>query len=131
MHGWLALLSAILVAIGALLILGAIYGVTNYGLDVQMTISVALVLLIIAGVAASISYAGFKAQNRRVKTGIEALMGAKGVVVIELAPKGEIRVSGELWQALSKNAPINKGKTVEIVGIEKMFLIVKPTEEKA
>ena len=96
-----------------------------------MTISVALVLLIIATVVASISYAGFRAQYRRVKTGIEALMGAKGVVVTELTPKGEIRVSGELWQAPSKYVPISQGKTVEIVGMEKMFLVVKPTEEKA
>ncbi len=62
MHRWLAFLSAVLVAIGALLLLGAFYGITYQGLDIQMMIAVAVVLLIIAAVVAAISYAGFKAQ---------------------------------------------------------------------
>ena len=131
MHGWLAFLSAVFVAIGALLLLGAFYGVAYQGLNIQMTIGVAVVLLMIAAIVSSMSYAGYKAQYTRVKTGMEALIGEKGIVVTDLKPKGEIRVSGEFWQAITKDAPIKQGKTVKVVGMEGMFLVVESTKEKA
>jgi membrane-bound serine protease (ClpP class) len=72
-----------------------------------------------------------KAQYAKVKTGKEALIGAKGVAVTDLNPKGEIRVVGEFWQATAKGTQIRSGQTVEVVGMEGMFLVVKPSEEKA
>jgi membrane-bound serine protease (ClpP class) len=101
------------------------------GIDVQTTIAIGVVLLVIAAIAVWLLYAAVRAQYRRVKTGKEALMGAKGVAVTDIKPKGEIRVLGEFWQATAKDAQISSGQTVEVVGMAGMFLVVKLAEEKA
>ena len=131
MHAWLAFLAGILVVVGVLLIFSASLGVTYYGLALQIEAVLAIILLIIAAIAAWLFYAGVKAQYSRVKTGKEALIGAKGVAVTDLKPKGEVRVMGEFWQATAKDATIANGQAVEVVGMEGMFLVVKPAEEKA
>ena len=131
MHGWLAFISGVLVVIGAALLFAAFSGVTYYGLDAQMMIAAAIVLLVIAAIAAWLLYAALRAQYSKVKTGKEALIGAKGVAVSDLKPKGEIRVLGEFWQATAKNSEIRSGQPVEVIGMEGMFLMVKPVEEKA
>jgi len=78
-----------------------------------------------------IFYAGVKAQFKRVKTGKEALIGARGLATSDLKPKGEVRVMGEFWEATAKDTTITVGQAVEVVGMEGMFLVVKPAEQKA
>jgi membrane-bound serine protease (ClpP class) len=78
-----------------------------------------------------IFYVGVKAQFRRVKTGKEALIGAKGITTSDLKPKGEVRVMGEFWEATAQNGEIVTGQAIEVVGLEGMFLVVKPAEQKA
>jgi membrane-bound serine protease (ClpP class) len=133
MHTWLAFLAGILTVIGAFLILAGSIGISYYGLAVQFEIALAFVLLLIAGISAWLFYVGIKAQYKRVKTGKEALIGAKGVVTTTLNPKGEVRVSGEFWEAITKDAAILSGQDVEVVDLEGMFLVVKPAviEQKA
>ena len=130
MHAWLAFLAGILVVVGGLLIFSASIGIVYYGLALQMEAAIAIILLFVAGIAAWLFYVGVKAQHRRVKTGKEALIGAKGVATTDLKPKGEVRVLGEFWQAIAKDTTIAIGQAVEVVCLEGMFLVVKPTEEK-
>jgi membrane-bound ClpP family serine protease len=41
-------------------------------------------------------------------------------------------VLGEFWQATAaKGTSISNGQTVEVVGMDGMFLVVKPAEDKA
>jgi membrane-bound serine protease (ClpP class) len=75
-------------------------------------------------------YEGVKATLFKVKTGKEALIGARGIAVTDLKPIGEIRVVGEFWQATAKDEWIKNGEPVEVVGLEGMFLVVKPAKEK-
>ena len=75
-------------------------------------------------------YKGVKANLFKVKTGKEALIGARGTAVTDLKPAGEIRVVGEFWQATAKGKWIKKGEPIEVVGLEGMFLVVKPAKEK-
>jgi membrane-bound serine protease (ClpP class) len=75
-------------------------------------------------------YKGVKATLFKVKTGKEALIGARGTAVTDLKPVGEIRVVGEFWQATAKDEWIKKGEPIEVVGLEGMFLVVKPAKEK-
>ncbi len=131
MHAGIAFLVGILVTIAVFLLYAAISGTTFYGLAVQVEVTLAATLIIVALIVAFIFYVGVKAQFRRVKTGKEALIGAKGVVTSELNPKGEIRVLGEFWEATSKDTTIAAGQTVEVVGLDGMFLVVKPVEQKA
>ncbi len=131
MHG--LLLALLGFAAAALLFLGvgvAIYGVGFFGLGAQATLIVAVVLIVVALIAALLLYFAIKAQYRHVETGKEALIGSTGIVVTDLRPKGEVRVRGEFWQALSRSGEILSGQTVEVVGMEGMFLVVKPVEEK-
>lgn len=76
-------------------------------------------------------YKGVRANLSKVKTGKEALIGARGVAVTDLKPTGEIRVVGEFWQAAAKAGWIRKGEEVEVVGLEGLFLVVRPYKEKA
>jgi membrane-bound serine protease (ClpP class) len=130
MHAWLAFLAGILVVVGGLLIFSASLGIAYYGLALQLEVAIAIILLLFAGIAVWLFYIGVKAQHKRVKTGKEALIGAKGVATTDLKPKGEVRVLGEFWQAIAKDTTIANGQTVEVVCLEGMFLVVKPAEEK-
>jgi membrane-bound ClpP family serine protease len=130
MHAWFAFIIGVLVVIGAFLFFAALSGTTYYGIAIQIEATLAVTLLIIGAILAWIFYVGVKAQYSTVKTGKEALIGAKGVATTDLKPKGEVRVMGEFWQATAKDTAIANGQAVEVVGMEGMFLVVKPSEEK-
>jgi membrane-bound ClpP family serine protease len=130
MHAWFAFIIGVLVVIGAFLFFAALSGTTYYGIAIQIEATLAVTLLIIGAILAWIFYVGVKAQYSTVKTGKEALIGAKGVATTDLKPKGEVRVMGEFWQATAKDTAIANGQAVEVVGMEGMFLVVKPAEEK-
>jgi len=123
------LLAGILAVTAGALIISASLGIA-LGISLETVIILAIILFVIAGVAAWLFYAGFKAQFKRVVTGKEALIGAKGIATTDLKPKGEVRVLGEFWQAIAKDATIANGQAIEVVCLEGMFLVVKPTEEK-
>ncbi len=131
MHAWLAFLIGVLVTIAAFLFFAALSGTTYYGIAIQVEVTLAVTLLVIALIVAWIFYVGVKAQYRQIKTGKEALIGAKGIAATDLKPKGEVRVMGEFWQATAKDTTIAVGQVVEVVGMEGMFLVVKPAEQKA
>jgi membrane-bound serine protease (ClpP class) len=131
MHAWLAFIVGVLVALGGLLVFGAATGTTYYGITIQIEAAAAGTFFVIAVILTWIIYVGVKAQYKLVKTGKEALIGAKGVATTDLKPKGEIRVMGEFWQATSKTAEISNGEAVEVTGMDGMFLVVKPAEQKA
>ena len=126
MHGWLAFIIGVLTAVGGFLFFSAFEGIAFYGLALQVEVAIAAALLIVAGIVAYIFYVGIKAQEKNVKTGREALVGSKGIATSDLKPRGEIRVQGEFWQATAKDKEIHNGQPVEVVGMEGMFLIVKP-----
>ncbi len=127
MNAALAFLIGVLVAIGVFLLFAALSGITVYGVAVPLAATLFAVALILG----LIFYAGVKAQFRRVKTGKEALIGARGIATSDLKPKGEIRVMGEFWEATAKDTAINAGQAVEVVSMDGVYLVVKPAEQKA
>ena len=131
MHAPLAFLAGICATIAGILLFSAFIGVSFYGVDQQMQITLAAIVIAIAILIAWMLYKGVTANLARVKTGKEALIGATGIAVTDLKPKGEIRVLGEFWQATAKNARIANGETVEVISMDGMFLVVKPAKEKA
>jgi membrane protein implicated in regulation of membrane protease activity len=64
-------------------------------------------------------------RSKPVQAGHEALVGATGEAVAPLAPLGQVRVKGELWQAHS-STPIERGARVEVVAIDDLRLEVRP-----
>jgi membrane-bound serine protease (ClpP class) len=131
MHAALAVIIGVLVAIGAFLLFAAVLGITYYGIAIPLEGSLAVTLFVVALIVALIFYAGVKAQFRRVKTGKEALIGARGIATSDLKPKGEVRVMGEFWEATAKDATIAAGQAVEVVSMDGVYLVVKPAEQKA
>jgi membrane-bound serine protease (ClpP class) len=131
MHSGLAFFVGILVTIAAFLFFEAISGTNFYGLAISVELTLGVTLIIVALIVAVIFYVGVKAQFRRVKTGKEALIGAKGIATTDLKPKGEVRVMGEFWEANAKETTIVEGQDIEVVGLEGVFLVVKPAEQKA
>jgi len=71
-------------------------------------------------------------RMRRVKvaTGIENLIGATGEVTTPLAPVGQIRVLGELWEARS-GSELAAGTTVRVVALDGLRLDVEPVDPSA
>jgi membrane-bound serine protease (ClpP class) len=131
MHASLAFIIGVLVFVGVFLLLLAFSGATFYGATAPVEGSLAATLFIVALIIALIFYAGVQAQFRRVKTGKEALIGARGIATSDLKPKGEVRVMGEFWEATAKDATIAAGQAVEVVSMEGVYLVVKPVEQKA
>jgi len=131
MHISLALIIGVLVAVGAFLVYIAVVGVSFIGLSGSDEVVLAVTLFVVAAIIVLIFAAGFKAQFTRVRTGKEALIGAKGIVTTDLKPKGEIRVMDEFWEARTEGSPIVRGQEVVVLGMDGMTLVVKALEHKA
>ncbi len=131
MHAGFVFAIGILIMIAAFLFFAGISGTTFYGLAVSVEVSIGITLIVVALIIIVIVSMGVKAQFRRIKTGKEALIGASGIAITDLKPKGEVRVMGEFWEAIAQNGEIAAGQAVEVVGMEGMFLVVKPVEQKA
>jgi len=72
---------------------------------------------------------GLRAQNRKVTTGSEGLIGEVGEVLTELNPTGEVLVSGEYWKAeAAGNQTIAVGEEVKVTKMIRMKLIVEPAK---
>lgn len=131
MHAAVAFLGGVCAVIGAVLLVIAISGINYGGLSIQTEVALAVIVLVIAILAAWMLYKGLAAKGTKIKTGKESLIGAKGIAITDLKPKGEIRVMGEFWQATAKDKWITNGERVEVIDMEGMFLVVKPAEDKA
>lgn len=62
------------------------------------------------------------------RTNIDALIGEKGLVTLEIQPfsMGQVRVKGQIWSALAEDGEaIAAGQTVIVSSIEGVKLIVK------
>jgi len=67
------------------------------------------------------------AYTSRAVTGVETLIGEKGLVLRELAPEGYVRVRAVRWKArlLLANQTAAEGETVEVMGIRGLTLLVR------
>lgn len=71
---------------------------------------------------------GLKAQLKQKTTGQDALIGAKGVAVIDFRAdgKGKVRIFGEIWKAVSKDA-IYEGDGIKVISVSSFTLNVEKT----
>jgi membrane-bound serine protease (ClpP class) len=101
-----------------------------------LRISLALILTMAALTAAFFAFAvgaGIRAQRRKVQTGREALIGARGVARTDLSPNGggSVFLQGELWSAGSDDGVIPAGSRVRVVRVEGLHLTVTREEARA
>ncbi len=73
----------------------------------------------------SMAWLALRAQKTRQQTGIDALMGAKGVVKKRITPDGGlVFVHGELWQAVSTEE-LSEDSKVKVKAVNGMTLVVE------
>lgn len=72
-----------------------------------------------------------RSRNNPVVTGIEALVGQKGLALSSLSPVvvGRVRVESEEWSAVTDGETIEAGAMVQIVNVEGVTLRVKRVGE--
>ena len=74
-----------------------------------------------------ITYWQRRMRRVKVETGVENLIGSVGEVTAALAPVGQIRVLGELWQARAR-FDVPRGTSVRVVAVNELMLDVEPVE---
>jgi membrane protein implicated in regulation of membrane protease activity len=79
---------------------------------------------------AEVAYWQRRMRAQKVQTGVENLLGAVGKVAEPLAPVGQIRVQGELWEARSTRT-VPAGTAVRVVAVNGLVLDVEPVPEDA
>jgi membrane protein implicated in regulation of membrane protease activity len=87
-----------------------------------------LVVVIVAAVIEVVEVAFFiwYSKRRTASTGVEALPGMAGTVVVACRPIGQVRVAGELWRAsCEEGADPGERVVVEALGPE-LTLLVRP-----
>ena len=121
-YGALTIGGIIALTLGSLMLISpsAIY------ISISLKYIVTMVAVISSIFIFIISFA-IKAQFRKPVTGLEGLVGSKGVAKSEISPKGKIQIHGEIWNALLEEGEevIKKGEEVEVVKVEGMRLVVK------
>lgn len=88
---------------------------------------------IVIAIAALVSLAFFafvitavtRAHRIPATTGMQGMVGARGVVRLPLQPAGQVLIHGELWKAESEEGPLPAGEAVQVVGVEGMVLRVR------
>ena len=123
-HGMLAIGGIASLLLGSMMLIKASSPLELAGISklliVVTTAVVALLFLAVIG-------AGLKAQKRKPVTGLEAMIGLKGITLTDLVPDGRVKVQGEMWNASSVRGNINKGEEVRINAIKKFTLYVEKT----
>jgi membrane-bound serine protease (ClpP class) len=86
----------------------------------------ALVAALLAAFFLLVVRAVVAARKLPAPAGMEALVGAVGVALGPLAPRGEVRVAHERWSAEAARGSIPAGTAVRVVRREGLKLIVEP-----
>ena len=86
------------------------------------------IVAILAGMAIEIGEAAFwirLSRRFRPAVGVEALVGAEGVATSPCRPEGQVRVRGELWQAVCA-AGVDAGEPIVVEAVAGLTLRVRP-----
>jgi len=107
----------------AALVVIVLWGLPELGIHIPLP---GLVVLMVAwGAISVIVYRiGSRALGRKAVAGLPSMVGTGGKVVNRLAPKGLVKIKGELWEAMSSGANIDIGEEVVVVGQYGLRLIV-------
>ncbi len=118
--GGLALGGVIALVLGSIILISPN---SPYGdISLQLIIPIALFS---AAFFLTIAYLGVKAQLKKPITGIEGMIGERGIAKTHINKKGgKVFIHGEIWDAYS-DEDIKKGEEVEVVDVEGLKLKVR------
>lgn len=123
-YGMLAIAGLISITLGSIMLFRTPWGkmMLPYSVLIPSVIGVSLFFIIVAALT-------YRAQRMKPRIGMEALVGARGVVEEPLAPTGKVFVEGELWNAESDEY-IPRGSEVEVVEVHNLKLRVRKINVK-
>jgi membrane-bound serine protease (ClpP class) len=87
--------------------------------------------LVVIGLAA-LSEASFwvfgitYSRRRRAVVGVQTMVGRLGEAITALAPAGQVKIDGEIWEARAQ-AGAQAGATVRVTRVDGLTLEVEPT----
>ena len=84
--------------------------------------------LVTAGFFVGIIGMAWKTRHQKSVAGIEGMIGSTGTARTEINLRGQIRIRGEIWEAVSSE-PIREGEPVEVTGIEGLKLHIKRSKK--
>ncbi|HSE58518.1 MAG TPA: nodulation protein NfeD [Nitrospiraceae bacterium] len=127
------ILEALVVSFGILaiggvtaMVLGSLMLMKTDAEFLQISWSVIIpVVAVAAGLSLLIVGVGLRALRRKPMTGLEEMVGLVGEAKTTVAPRGQIAIRGELWDAVSE-APLQPGDAAEVTRVEGLRLHVKP-----
>jgi len=93
----------------------------SWGVIIPAVLCTALFFLLAIGI-------GIRAQRRKPVTGAEGIVGEEGEAVTPLSPSGNVRVHGEIWNAVASGAALPAGARVTVESVRGLTLTVRGTE---
>jgi membrane-bound serine protease (ClpP class) len=75
--------------------------------------------------------AAWRAKRKKPVTGRIAMIGKKGITTTRLNPRGQVKISGEIWNAESLEGPIPKNTEIVVSEKERLLLKVKKKNKGA
>ncbi len=128
-HGVLTVGGIISFVIGAMMLMDTSLAPAlkvSWQVVLVMTVLLSLFFLFVIGAA-------IRAHMRKVQTGGEGMIKARGRALGLLNPQGEVLVEGERWRARSVEGEIGEGDEIEVVRQEGFLLLVqqRPRERTA
>jgi len=104
-----------------------LWGLPALGIDLHIGVLIAL-MAALAAFATFTYLMGSRALRQKPLVGLPGMVGARGRAVSSLAPKGTVRIKGELWDSIAEGGEIDIGADVIVVGQEGLKLIVRREE---
>ena len=120
--GWLLILVLLLDDAAALVLVFLVLWFLGIKISLPIVIVIALLLGTFAFITHKVIIPSF---HKKKVTGSEGMIGLEGEVIEPLMPVGVIRTKGEYWKAKAVGENIAVGEEVEILGLDRLMLMVK------
>jgi membrane-bound serine protease (ClpP class) len=121
-YGFLTIGGILSLTLGSLMLFDS--GIPGFGLSWKVVAGVVGATTIVMGTGI---FLAITSQRRKVRTGVEGLIGEIGTVKQKLDPAGRVFVHGELWNAVSLE-PIEEGVSIKVTAVEGIVLQVERTK---
>jgi membrane-bound serine protease (ClpP class) len=72
-----------------------------------------------------------RARHSPVVMGSETLLGAVGVALSDLTPRGQVRVRSEVWSAIAEEEGIREGDRVQVLSVDGLSLRVRKQQTES
>jgi membrane-bound serine protease (ClpP class) len=126
-------IAEIKVASYGMLSLGGLIALTLGSLMLFQGVAVSLRLMaptiaLVGGFFVVVSSLAFRAYRAKPQSGVDGMVGLKGLVRQTIDPEGLVFIHGEIWRAVSEKK-LEPGDKVQVQSVDGLTLKVKKVEE--